>query len=75
MEQGPNTALYLTNHETKTNHVPLHPCRRLPIRVASSADRHSPKHFTEGKQVPPTTEKLKAGDFVWEPERSAQGRC
>jgi hypothetical protein len=23
--------------------------------------------FTEGKQVPPTTEKLKAGDFVWEP--------
>ena len=26
--------------------------------------------FTEGKQVPPTTEKLKPGDFVWEPERA-----
>jgi hypothetical protein len=22
--------------------------------------------FTEGKQVPPTTEKLKPADFVWE---------
>lgn len=31
------------------------------------------EHFTEGKQVPPTTEKLKAGDFVWEPERSPAG--
>lgn len=31
------------------------------------------EHFTEGKQVPPTTEKLKAGDFVWEPERAPEG--
>jgi hypothetical protein len=31
--------------------------------------------FTEGKQVPPTTEKLKPGDFVWEPERAPRGRC
>jgi hypothetical protein len=23
------------------------------------------EHFTEGKQVPPTTGKLKPGDFVW----------
>jgi L,D-transpeptidase catalytic domain len=29
--------------------------------------------FTEGKQVPPTEEKLKAGDFVWEPERAPEG--
>ena len=29
--------------------------------------------FTEGKQVPPTTEKLKTGEFVWEPERSPGG--
>ena len=29
--------------------------------------------FTEGKQVPATTEKLKAGDFVWEPERAPAG--
>ena len=29
--------------------------------------------FTEGKQVPPTTEKLKPGDFVWEPERAPEG--
>jgi hypothetical protein len=29
--------------------------------------------FTEGKQVPPTTEKLKPGDFVWEPERAPAG--
>ena len=29
--------------------------------------------FTEGKQVPPSTEKLKAGDFVWEPERAPAG--
>ena len=29
--------------------------------------------FTEGKQVPPTTEKLRTGDFVWEPERSPGG--
>jgi hypothetical protein len=28
--------------------------------------------FTEGKQVPPT-EKLKPGDFVWEPERAPAG--
>lgn len=33
----------------------------------------SAEHFTEGKQVPPTTEKLGAGDFVWEPERSTAG--
>ena len=31
------------------------------------------EHFTEGKQVPPTTEKLKPGDFVWEPERAPEG--
>ena len=31
------------------------------------------EHFTEGKQVPPTTAKLTSGDFVWEPERSAAG--
>ena len=31
--------------------------------------------FTEGKQVPPTTEKLKPGDFVWEPERAPEGPC
>ena len=29
--------------------------------------------FTEGKQVPWTEEKLKAGDFVWEPERAPEG--
>jgi L,D-transpeptidase catalytic domain len=29
--------------------------------------------FTEGKQVPPTTQKLAVGDFVWEPERSPSG--
>src|SRR4029450_11330089 len=29
--------------------------------------------LTEGKQVPPTTEKLKPGDFVWEPERAPAG--
>ena len=29
--------------------------------------------FTEGKRVPPTTEKLKIGDFVWEPERAPAG--
>jgi hypothetical protein len=29
--------------------------------------------FTEGKQVPPSTEKLGAGDFVWEPERAPEG--
>ena len=29
--------------------------------------------FTEGKQVPPTTQKLAVGDFVWEPERSPGG--
>ena len=29
--------------------------------------------FTEGKQVPPTEQKLKAGDFVWEPERAPEG--
>ena len=29
--------------------------------------------FTEGKQVPPTTAKLKPGDFVWEPERAPEG--
>src|SRR5207237_10622346 len=30
--------------------------------------------FTEGKRVPPTTEKLKIGDFVWETERALAGR-
>ena len=29
--------------------------------------------FTEGKQVPPTTETLKTGEFVWEPERATGG--
>jgi lipoprotein-anchoring transpeptidase ErfK/SrfK len=29
--------------------------------------------FTKGKQVPPTTEKLTTGDFVWEPERAPAG--
>ena len=29
--------------------------------------------FTAGKQVPPTEEKLTAGDFVWEPERAPEG--
>ena len=29
--------------------------------------------FTDGKRVPPTTEKLKVGDFVWEPERALAG--
>jgi L,D-transpeptidase catalytic domain len=29
--------------------------------------------FTEGKQVPPSVEKLKAGEFVWEPERAPAG--
>ena len=29
--------------------------------------------FTDGKRVPPTTEKLKLGDFVWEPERAPSG--
>ena len=29
--------------------------------------------FTAGKQVPPTTEKLTVGDFVWEPERAPSG--
>ena len=29
--------------------------------------------FTEGKQVPPATESLKTGEFVWEPERSPGG--
>ena len=29
--------------------------------------------FTEGKQVPPTTQKLGVGNFVWEPERSPGG--
>src|SRR6187431_166294 len=29
--------------------------------------------FTEGKQVPPTTEKLGTGEFVWEPERATAG--
>lgn len=29
--------------------------------------------FTTGQQVPPSVEKLKAGDFVWEPERSPEG--
>lgn len=38
----------------------------LPLPVSA-------EHFTEGKQVPPTTEKLNPGDFVWEPERSAAG--
>ena len=33
----------------------------------------SAETFTEGKKVPPTAEKLKAGDFVWEPERSPAG--
>ncbi len=31
------------------------------------------EQFTQGKQVPPTADKLKAGDFVWEPERSPAG--
>jgi Uncharacterized protein conserved in bacteria len=30
-------------------------------------------NFTEGKQVPPTTQKLGVGNFVWEPERSPGG--
>ena len=29
--------------------------------------------FTEGKQMPPTTEKLGTGEFVWEPERATAG--
>ena len=29
--------------------------------------------FTDGKQVPPSTQKLGVGDFVWEPERSPGG--
>src|SRR6478752_5152516 len=29
--------------------------------------------FTEGKQVPPATQKLGVGEFVWEPERSPGG--
>src|SRR5580765_6614569 len=29
--------------------------------------------FTEGKRVPPTTEKLNVGDFIWEPERAPAG--
>ncbi|MCX6877344.1 MAG: L,D-transpeptidase family protein [Verrucomicrobia bacterium] len=29
--------------------------------------------FTEGNQVPAATETLKAGDFVWEPERAPAG--
>jgi len=35
--------------------------------------RASAETFTEGKRVPPTTEKLKIGDFVWEPERAPAG--
>jgi L,D-transpeptidase catalytic domain len=31
------------------------------------------EHFTEGKQVPPSTAKLRPGDFVWEPERAPSG--
>ena len=33
----------------------------------------SAETFTEGKQVPPSVEKLKAGEFVWEPERAPAG--
>jgi hypothetical protein len=29
--------------------------------------------FTEGKRLPPTVQTLKAGDFVWEPERAPAG--
>lgn len=29
--------------------------------------------FTEGKQVPPSSEKFKAGEFVWEPELAPDG--
>jgi L,D-transpeptidase catalytic domain len=29
--------------------------------------------FTEGKRVPPSTQKLNVGDFVWEPEHSPEG--
>jgi hypothetical protein len=29
--------------------------------------------FTEGTRVPPTTRKLKPGEFVWEPERAPAG--
>src|SRR6478672_11690828 len=29
--------------------------------------------FTDGKRVPPTTEKLNVGDFIWEPERAPSG--
>lgn len=29
--------------------------------------------FTEGTQMPPTTRKLKPGEFVWEPERAPTG--
>ena len=33
----------------------------------------SAETFTDGKRVPPTTEKLNVGDFVWEPERAPAG--
>jgi L,D-transpeptidase catalytic domain len=33
----------------------------------------SAETFTDGKQVPPSLEKLKAGEFVWEPERAPTG--
>jgi hypothetical protein len=33
----------------------------------------SAETFTEGKQVPPSVENLKAGEFVWEPERAPVG--
>jgi hypothetical protein len=29
--------------------------------------------FTEGKRVPPSTEKFKPGEFVWEPELAPDG--
>lgn len=44
----------------------LFPTALLPLSAFA-------EHFTEGTQVPPTTEKLNAGDFVWEPERSPGG--
>lgn len=43
------------------------------VLLVMSPLRLPAEHFTEGKQVPPETLKLAAGDFVWQPERSPAG--
>jgi len=63
------------NHRTSATimNTQFHTALSLTLIAIFNTMPARAEHFTEGKRVQATTRALKAGDFVWEPERSEAG--